>query len=46
MGTFELVNRKPGVFAGAIAICGGAEPSTASNLKATNWWVFMVEKMM
>ncbi|ATC36168.1 TPA: prolyl oligopeptidase family serine peptidase [Elizabethkingia anophelis] len=40
MGTFELVNRKPGVFAGAIAICGGAEPSTASNLKATNWWVF------
>ncbi|MCL1675718.1 carboxylesterase family protein [Elizabethkingia meningoseptica] len=40
MGTFELVNRMPNVFAGAIAICGGADPSTVSNLKDTGWWVF------
>ncbi len=40
MGTFELVNRMPHTFAAAIPICGGANPSIASNLKQTNWWVF------
>ncbi|MBC8033126.1 MAG: prolyl oligopeptidase family serine peptidase [Chitinophagaceae bacterium] len=40
MGTFELVRRKPGVFAAAVPICGGADPSTASQLKNTSWWVF------
>lgn len=40
MGTFELVRRKPGVFAAAIPICGGAHPATAKQLRKTNWWVF------
>jgi len=40
MGTFELVNRLPKVFAAAIPICGGANTYTVKNLKHTNWWVF------
>lgn len=40
MGTFELVRRKPGVFAAAIPICGGANPATAKQLRKTKWWVF------
>jgi len=40
MGTFELVRRKPGLFAAAIPICGGANPSTASSLVNTKWWIF------
>ena len=40
MGTFEIVNRMPYTFAAAVPICGGANPSIASNLKGTNWWVF------
>ncbi len=40
MGTFELVKRKPNVFAAAVAICGGANPATAAALTHTNWWVF------
>jgi len=40
MGTFELVSRLPKVFAAAIPICGGANPSTVKSLKHTNWWVF------
>ena len=38
--TFELVLRKPGVFAAAIPICGGANPATAKQLRKTRWWVF------
>ena len=40
MGTFEIVERNPGLFAAAIPICGGANPSTAEKLKGTNWWIF------
>jgi len=40
MGTFELVRRKPRVFAAAFAICGGAHPGTARQLRKTNWWLF------
>lgn len=40
MGTFEMVRRMPGVFAAAFPICGGAEPSTATALTQTSWWVF------
>jgi predicted peptidase len=40
MGTFELVRRMPGVFAAAFAICGGADPATASQLAKTKWWIF------
>lgn len=35
MGTFEIANRKPGIFAAAIAICGGANPETAKNIAST-----------
>lgn len=40
MGTFEIVRRKPGFFAAAITICGGAHPATAPAMKKTKWWIF------
>jgi len=40
MGTFEIVRRNPDLFAAAFAICGGAHPDTASELKNPAWWVF------
>jgi predicted peptidase len=40
MGAYELVRRMPNTFAAAIAICGGANPATAKQLKKTNWWIF------
>lgn len=40
MGTYELVKRKPKLFAAAFAICGGANSSTAKKLKHTAWWIF------
>jgi predicted peptidase len=40
MGTFEIVRRNPNLFAAAFPICGGAEPSTAPQLKNVKWWVF------
>jgi predicted peptidase len=40
MGTYELVRRKPDMFAAAFAICGGAHPGTAPYLKKTAWWIF------
>lgn len=40
MGTFELVRRKPGVFAAAVPICGGAHPASAAAMVKTKWWIF------
>jgi predicted peptidase len=40
MGTFELVRRRPGTFAAAIPICGGADTSSAAQLSKTAWWIF------
>ncbi len=40
MGTFEFVRRKPGYFAAAVAICGGANPGTAAAMRKTKWWIF------
>ena len=40
MGTFELARRKPKLFAAAFAICGGANASTATEMKNTAWWIF------
>ncbi|RYY00227.1 MAG: phospholipase, partial [Gammaproteobacteria bacterium] len=40
MGTFELVKRKPKMFAAAFPICGGANTATAKKLKRTSWWIF------
>ncbi len=39
-GTFELVNRNPGLFSAAFPICGGANPKTAGRLNKVDWWVF------
>lgn len=40
MGTFDLVKRKPKLFAAAFPICGGADSSIAPKLKKVNWWIF------
>ncbi|MBT8270607.1 MAG: prolyl oligopeptidase family serine peptidase [Flavobacteriaceae bacterium] len=40
MGTFELVNRNPRLFAAAFPICGGAHPNIARRLRRTSWWIF------
>lgn len=40
MGTFELVRRKPGTFAAAFAICGGANVASAAKMNKTAWWIF------
>jgi predicted peptidase len=40
MGTFEIVRRYPKMFAAAIPICGGANPSSAKQLRKTSWWIF------
>jgi predicted peptidase len=40
MGTFEIVRRNPKLFAAAMPICGGGEPSTAPALKKVKWWIF------
>lgn len=40
MGTFELVRRKPKLFAAAFPICGGADPQTVRKLTKPSWWVF------
>jgi predicted peptidase len=40
MGTFEIVRRNPKLFAAAFPICGGANPTTAPQLKKVKWWVF------
>ena len=41
MGTFELLWRKPKVFAAAFAICGGAHPETAKKYaKRVPMWIF------
>ena len=44
MGTFEIVRRKPGYFAAAVPICGGANPKTAAAIKETAFWIFHGEK--
>jgi len=41
MGTFEILSRKPLMFAAAVPICGGGNPETAVNYaKNTALWVF------
>lgn len=42
MGTFELLRRKPRVFAAAFPICGGGAPATAKRYarKVDSIWVF------
>ena len=40
MGTFELVRRKPKLFAAAFPICGGGNPASAKKLIRPDWWIF------
>lgn len=44
MGTFELVRRKPKMFAAAFPICGGANIMTARKMARTAWWIFHGKK--
>ncbi|WP_339662460.1 prolyl oligopeptidase family serine peptidase [uncultured Polaribacter sp.] len=41
MGTFEIVSRKPTLFAAAFTICGGGNPETTKTYaKNTPFWIF------
>ena len=41
MGTFEIIHRKPEMFAAAVPICGGGDPLSVSNYaKSIPLWVF------
>ncbi len=40
MGAFELVYRRPGYFKKAFPICGGGDPTAASTMQHTGWWIF------
>lgn len=41
MGTFEIISRKPEMFAAAIPICGGGDPESVTEYaKTTHLWVF------
>lgn len=45
MGTYELLSRKPDIFAAAFAICGGADPAIVKNYpEGFNIWIFHGEK--
>lgn len=45
MGTFELLYRRPEMFAAAFAICGGADPEvTKTYPEGFNIWIFHGEK--
>lgn len=47
MGTFELLSRKPKIFAAAMPICGGETPKALENmLNVLNCGFFTVRKMM
>ena len=40
MGTFDMVNQNPKLFAAAFPICGGANPKIAKRIKQPSWWIF------
>ena len=45
MGTYEIIYKKPEMFAAAFAICGGANPEIASEYpEGFNIWIFHGEK--
>ncbi|MFD1095089.1 carboxylesterase family protein [Salegentibacter chungangensis] len=45
MGTYEILYKKPAMFAAAFAICGGANPEIAADYpKGFNIWIFHGEK--
>ncbi|MES2830210.1 MAG: prolyl oligopeptidase family serine peptidase [Bacteroidota bacterium] len=44
MGTFELLRRKPKIFAAAFGICGGDHVANVQKYKKTPLWIFHGEK--
>lgn len=45
MGTYEIIYKKPAMFAAAFAICGGANPEIAASYpKGFNIWIFHGEQ--
>lgn len=44
MGTFELLRRKPGMFAAAFAICGGDNLENVKDYKDVPLWIFHGEE--
>jgi predicted peptidase len=43
-GTWDIVARKPNLFAGALALCGGGDPSQASAIRDLAVWAFHGER--
>jgi predicted peptidase len=39
-GTWDIMAREPGLFAGALALCGGGDPSAAAALRDVAVWAF------
>jgi predicted peptidase len=39
-GTWDILARKPDLFAGALALCGGGDPSQASAIRNVHLWAF------
>ena len=39
-GTWDVIMRRPGMFAAAVPICGGGDPAKASMMKQTSIWAF------
>jgi pimeloyl-ACP methyl ester carboxylesterase len=39
-GVFSVLDKEPGMFAGAFSICGGGNPATAANVLKTPLWIF------
>ena len=39
-GTWDILRRDPGVFAAAVPMSGGGDPSTAADIKGTPIWAF------
>jgi predicted peptidase len=43
-GTFDIVSRRPDLFAAAVPICGIADIARASDVKDVSFWIFHGEK--
>lgn len=39
-GVFNILSKRPGLFAGAYAVCGGGTPATAAQMMLTPLWIF------
>jgi predicted peptidase len=39
-GTWDLIAKRPGLFAAAVPVCGGGDPSAAARFRAVPVWVF------